>query len=143
MVDALSRACRWVAPPAGRVIDLRPADVHAEVQLGLPDGSVLRVGALVVDVARVERYAAADAALALAMARGLFRVQDEQRFAFYRYVSTPEELRDHIATKWRQTRMDEATCARARLLLAQHAGSRLWLREPAGIRVLMPLRADR
>lgn len=142
MVDALSRACRWVAPPDGRVIDLRPADVHADVELGLPDGSVRHVGGLVVDDERVTRHAAADAALGLAVARGLVRVQDEQLFAFYRYVSTAEELRDYIATRWRQTRMDEATCGRARTMLTHHAGSRLWLREPAGIRVLIPHRAE-
>jgi len=143
MVDALSRASRWVAPPHGRVIDLRPADVYPDLELGLADGSVLHVGGLVVDDERIKRYEAADAALGLAIARGLVRVHDERMFAFNRYASTPEELRDHIAAKWRQTRMDEATCRRARTMLTRHAGSRLWLRESAGIRVLIPLRADR
>jgi hypothetical protein len=140
MVDALSRACRWVAPPHGRVIDVRPTDIHPDVELGLPNGSVLRAGGLIVDDERGKRHAAADSALRLAIARGLVRVQDEQAFAFYRYADTAEELRDHIATKWRQTRMDDATCARVHTMLAQHTGSRLWLREPAGIRVLIPLR---
>ena len=143
MVDALSRACRWVAPPDGRVIDLRPADVHPILELGRPDGAVLHVGGLVVDDERVKRHDAAHAALGLAIVRGLVRVQDERMFAFNRYAGTAEELRDHIAAKWRQTRMDEATCLRARTMLTQHVGSRLWLREPAGIRVLIPLQADR
>lgn len=139
MVDALSRACRWVAPPHGRVIDMRPADTHPHVELGLPDGSVRRVGGLVVDEERRRRHAAADRALRTVIDDGLVRVQAEQVFDFYRYPDSADELRDYIATKWQYSRMDEPTHARASAMLSEHHGSRLWLRELVGIRVLIPL----
>jgi hypothetical protein len=137
MVDALRRACRWAAPPDGRLIDLRPADVHPDVELGLPDGSVLHVGGLVVDEERYERHSGADAAVRTALDRGLVRTQHEDVFAFYRYPDSADELRDYIATKWQHTRMDEATYTRASAMLREHAGSRLWLREQVRIRVLV------
>lgn len=136
MVDALSRARRW-ARPDGCVIDLRPASVHPAVELGLADGTVLHVGGLVVQDARSHRHAAADAALAAAIDRRLFRIQAEQEFAFFRYPESPEELRDHIAAKWAETRMDDATCQHASVMMRQHAGSRLRLREQVGMRVLL------
>src|SRR5689334_10156998 len=125
MVDALSRACRWVAPPQGRVIDIRPADIHPDVELGLADGAVLHVGGLIVDEERRNRHASAAAAVRTAVERGLVRVQDENVFAFYRYADSAEELRDYIATKWQHTRIDAATHERAALMLQQHADSRL------------------
>ena len=140
MVDALSFACRWVTPPHGRVIDLRPADIHPDVELRLPDGTLRRVGGLVVDDERRKRHAAADAAVRTAIDCGLVRVQDERVFDFFRYADSAEELRDYIATKWQHTRMDEATYTRASIMLREHAESRLQLREQVGIRLLVPLR---
>jgi len=136
MVDALCRAARWVKPSPACVIDLRPADVVAEVEVGCVDGTVLRAGGLVVRAERRARHAAADAALRTALARGVLTVVDEEEFSFYRYPASIDELRDYIATKWQDTLLDAATYARAVQLQRADAGSRLWLREQVIIRRL-------
>jgi hypothetical protein len=138
MVDALSRACRWVKRPDGRIVDLRPTDVQAAVEIGLQGGRVLDVGGLVVDDERHKRHAAADAAVRTTVDRGLVRIESEQTFPFYRYADSAEELRDYIAAKWQHTRMDAATRERAADMLRAQPGGRLWLREQVGIRVLVP-----
>jgi len=138
MVDALSRACRWVRPPHGCLVDLRPADIHPDVELGLLDGTVLHVGGLVVDDERRRRHAAADAAVRTTVDRGLVCVKNQQVFSFYRYPDSPDELRDYIAAKWQYTHMDASTHARACGLLRENPGARLWLRERVGIRLLVP-----
>lgn len=139
MVDALSRARRWARPPHGAVIDLRPADVEPDVELGLTDGTVTRIGPLVVDEERRQRHRAADAAVRESIARGLFTVSDPIGFAFFYYPDSPDELRDYIATHWRHTRFDRVTHARTVAALGAHPGARLWLREQVGIRTLRPL----
>jgi hypothetical protein len=136
MVDALRRAARWVKPAPGCVIDLRPANVVADVEIGCADGNVLNAGGLVVRDERRARHAAADAALRTALARGLLTVVDEEEFSFYRYPESIEELRHHIATIWRDTELDESTRARADRLQRANPGSRLWLREQVNIRRL-------
>ena len=136
MVDALCRAARWVKSPPGCVIDLRPAAVVAEVEVGCVDGTVLCAGGLVVLAERRARHAAADAALRTALSRGVLTVVDEEEFSFYRYPESIDELRDYIATKWQDTLLDAATYARAVQLQRANAGSRLWLREQVIIRRL-------
>jgi hypothetical protein len=136
MVDALCRAARWVKPAPGCVIDLRPADVVADVEIGSWDGTVLCAGGLVVRDERRARHAAADAALRAVLERGILTLVDEEEFSFYRYPESIDELRDYIATAWRDTELDAATYARAVRLQEAHAGSRLWLREQVAIRRL-------
>ena len=140
MVDALRRAGRWIQPPLGSVIDLRPRDVVPRVELGLPDGTLLPVGSLVVDDERRQRHMAAVLAVLAVVKHGDFRVDREQEFAFYRYPDSVDELREHIALKWRNTRLDDATYARAVDLQRRHADGRLWLREQVAIRRLRPAR---
>jgi hypothetical protein len=142
MVDALCRAARWVKPPPGCVIDLRPANVVADVEIGCVDGNVLSAGGLVVRDQRRARHAAADAALHTTLDRGLLTVVDEEEFSFYRYPDSISELRDYIATKWQDTELDASTCARADHLQRANAGSRLWLREQVMIRRLSPKRVE-
>jgi hypothetical protein len=141
MVDALSRASRWVEPPLGRVIDLRPARGVPQVELGPADGRVVSVGALAVDTERETRHRNADAAVRDARARGILTLENEDEFAFYRYADSADELRDYIATKFRHTRMDAPTHAHAASLMRRHPGARLWLREQAAIRELRPAAA--
>jgi hypothetical protein len=136
MVDALCRAARWVKPSPACVIDLRPADVVSEVEVGCVDGTVLSAGGLVVRDERRARHAAADAALRTALASGVLTLVDEEEFPFYRYPASIDELRDYIATKWRDTQLDAATHARAGQLQRANAGARLWLREQVIIRRL-------
>ena len=137
MVDALSRAARWITP-GGCVIDLRPADVVAEVEIGLPDGSVVSVGGLTVDAERRARHCAADEAVADVTSTRLFRVDREERFQFYYYPDSPDQLREYIAAKWRHSRLDDSTYHQAGDLLRAHPEGRLWLREEVGIRCLLP-----
>ena len=136
MVDALCRAARWAKAPPACVIDLRPADVVASVELGLPDGTVVQGGGLAVDSQRRRRHAAADAALRSVLARGILKLVDEEEFAFFRYPASIDELRDYIATTWQDTRVDDPTYRRVVDLQRAHSGARLWLREHVAIRCL-------
>lgn len=143
MVDALRRAGRWVTAPHGCVIDLRPAHVEPDLELGLSDGSVLRVGGLVVEDERRVRHRAAAAAVREVAATGLFTIHDELTFPFFYYADSAEELRDHIAAHWKHTQMDPPTVARTADAMAANPGARLWLREQVGIRTLRPARPPR
>jgi hypothetical protein len=138
MVDALLAASRWLTLPHGRILDLRPAGVVARVEIGTPDGTICDVGGLVVEDARRARHAAADAAIRSVTTSAALVVEDEAEFAFFRYADSASELRDYIATKWRETRMAADTHDQAAALLRRTAGARLWLREPVMIRTLMP-----
>lgn len=140
MVDALYRASRWVRPPLGCVIDLRPAEGIPQVELGLADGAVVPVGSLVAEAERFTRHANADAALRTALTERILSLENETEFSFYRYAESPDDLRDHIAAKWKHTRLDAATHARAVALLRRYPGGRLWLREQVVIRLLRPSR---
>lgn len=136
MVDALSRARRWLAPQGG-VVDLRPAEVVPCIEIGLPDGTVVPVGKPVVDEERRARHRAANNALETVLDRGLFRVKDEEKFPFVYYPESPEELRDYLATKWKHTRIDDRTFAQTVAAVHAHSDGRLWLRELVGIRTLV------
>ena len=139
MVDALCRAARWVKPAPACIIDLRPADVVAAVEVGLIDGTVVTAGGLVVDPERRERHAAADAALHAVLSRRVLSLVDEEEFSFFRYPGSIDELRDYIATAWQHSRVDAATCRRVMDVQRAHAGARLWLREQVVIRRLASL----
>ena len=138
MVDALRRAGRWVEPPLGCIIDLRPAHVVPHIELGLPDGAHVPIGGLVVDAERRERHMAADLAVLAVVKQGLFTVEREQEFSFYRHPESVDELRQYIATKWQHTRLDDATYASAIDAQRARPDGRLWLREQVAIRVLRP-----
>ena|SRR5919109_1372114 len=140
MVDALRRASGWVKPPLGCLIDLRPAELIPDVELGLSSGTIVRVGGLVIDDERRARHAAANETLRAAVAQGVLVVKDEEAFSFFRYPDSADELRDYIATKWQHTHLDAATHVRAVEMLRANPGGRLWLREQVGIRTLQPLR---
>jgi hypothetical protein len=136
MVDALSRARRWLKR-GGCLIDLRPAHTIPEVVIGTEeDASVVDV--LTVEAERHQRHAAADGALSHVLDRQLFILEEAREFVFYRYADSAEELRDYIADRWKQTRLDDATCLRTAAALGNHAGARLWLRERVAIRRLKP-----
>jgi hypothetical protein len=141
MVDALKRARRWLLPPSGCAIDLRPAEVVPEVELQLPDGAVVPVGELRVDAERTARYHAADKAVAEVVARGLFTTEREQQFFFHYYAPSVNELRDYLASKWRHTHFDGDVYSRAIDRARAHPDARVVLRELVGIRTLRPVRA--
>jgi hypothetical protein len=141
MVHALRRVRRWLASPHGCIIDLRPADVHGTVAIGLPDGSIVGVGELVVDDERRARHRAAHEAVREVVERRLFSLHDEEQFFFFYYPDSADELRDYVAAKWRNTHMAPATHRLAKEAVNRHPGGRLWLREQVGIRVLQPVKA--
>ena len=137
MVDALCRTRGWLKPD-GRLVDLRPAHSIPEVVIGSAEHATV-IGVLTVEAERHERHAAANNALDDVLDRQLFVLEALREFAFLRYADTAEELRDYIAERWKQTRLDDATCVRTAAALRDQAGARLWLRERVAIRRLRPL----
>jgi hypothetical protein len=137
MVDALSRTRGWLKPD-GRLIDLRPAHTIPEIVIGSDEHTTV-VGVLTVEAERHERHTAANSALDDVLRRQLFVLEELREFAFLRYADTAEELRDYIAERWKQTRLDDATCVRTAAALSDQAGARLWLHERVAIRRLRPL----
>jgi hypothetical protein len=137
MVDALCRTRGWLKPD-GRLVDLRPAHTIPEVVIGSDEHATV-IGVLTVEAERHERHAAANSALDDVLDRQLFVLEELREFAFLRYADTAEELRDYIAERWKQTRLDNATCVRTAAALRDQAGARLWLRERVAIRRLKPL----
>jgi|SRR5205809_685794 len=133
MVDALSRAHRWLRD-GGCLIDLRPADVIAHVAVGTPEGGWLNAGALTVQDERRLRHAAADLALHTVLSRRLFQLDSERTFDFFRYADSADDMREYVATKWRETRMGVETHARAVELHRPMANGRVRLTERVGIR---------
>jgi hypothetical protein len=138
MVDALCRIHGWLKPD-GRLIDLRPAHTVPEVVIGSNEHATL-IGVLTVEAERHERHAAANKALADVLDRQLFVLEESREFAFLRYADSADELRDYVADKWKQTRMDDATRLRTATALSDRAGARLWLHERVAIRRLRPVR---
>ena len=137
MVDALCRSRDWLKAD-GCLIDLRPADPTPEVMVGSKDQSRC-VGTLAVETARQQRHAAADRALALVLDRRLFILEEAHEFIFVRFADTADELRDYVASKWKETRLDEITHRRAAEALSIRPDGRLWLREQVAIRRLRPV----
>ena len=136
MVDALCRARRWLKRE-GCLIDLRPAHAIPEVVIGTDEHARV-VGVLTVEAERHQRHAAADSALGHVLDRQLFVLEEAREFVFHRYADSAEELRDYIAERWKQTRLDDATCRRTAAALDNDAAARLWLRERVAIRRLKP-----
>jgi hypothetical protein len=141
MVDALCRMRGWLKPD-GRLIDVRPAHAIPDVVIGSGDHAAV-IGVLTVEAERHARHAAANAALEIVIDRQLFVLEESREFAFLRYADSAEELRDYIAERWRQTRLDEATCLRTAEALGDQPGARLWLHERVAIRRLRPLQSKR
>lgn len=137
MVDALSRTRGWLKP-GGCLVDLRPAHTIPDIVIG-SDKHATVIGVLTVEAERHERHSAANAALDDVLRRRLFVLEELREFAFLRYADTAEELRDYIAERWKQTRLDDATCVRTAAALRDRVDARLWLRERVAMRRLRPL----
>ena len=77
------------------------------------------------DAARAAwRHADAERALATALDEGLFRVVTAVDFVFHTYGDTIEELRDHVAANWRDSRISDAIVESARSVPAAARGRR-------------------
>jgi hypothetical protein len=135
MVDALNRMRGWMKSD-GCLIDLRPAQLVPTVQIGSPGCDHRLVGALVVQEQRRQRHVAADRALRQVLERKLFFLEQAREFSFLRYADSARELQEYIASRWQDTRMADATRARAEKMLHHQPAARLWLHERVGIRRL-------
>jgi hypothetical protein len=139
MVHALERARHYLRPD-GCLIDVHPTPEQARLEIG--------VGTDVVDLSVVDdvdessgprtRHARADAALAEAVARGWFVVEEQQEFQFRRYADTVAEMQDHFRT-WKGAVIDGRAWERATALQRGRPDSRLCLREQVSIARLRPL----
>jgi len=132
MVDALRRAYRMVKP-AGWVVDLHPSAARAPVELGGNSTGHVEAGDAPL------RHAAAGAALAAVVDKGLFAVDHALMFTFYTYGDTIEELRDYVVENWRDGRIDDETVDRTREALRHATGIRPRIREQVHVTKLRPI----
>jgi hypothetical protein len=130
MVDALRRA-RDLVRSGGSVVDVHPTAAIASVHVG--DQFIGPLDA----AAAAARHAAADRALAAAIKAGLFEAVASADFLFCTYGDTIEELRDHIGTNWRDSRISDGTVATARSLAA-HGRLRASVTEHVQLTTLRP-----
>jgi len=131
MVHALRRTHRLLAP-GGCLIDLHPTPADASVEVG-----GLSVGSLDAVVAQ-RRHAAAEAALAVIVAEGLFAISGVREFVFHTYGDSVEELRDHIHSSWRDSRVSDALVARARDAVRVNPAATLRVIEQVRVTTLSP-----
>jgi hypothetical protein len=131
MVDALRRAHRIVTP-AGVVVDLHPSASPAAVEVGD------RLTGYVNAADGRRRHAAADAAIATAVAEGLFAIERIVEFAFHTHADTIDELREYIEDHWRDARLDEATVSRTREAARGIPGARPRSRERVILTIMRP-----
>ena len=130
MVHALHRA-RALLSPDGCVIDLRPTSETARVEC---NGEPL--GRLDADAAD-RRHLAAEAALAQVLAAGVFRLDEQREFWFLTHGDSIEELRDHVHTTWRDSRVGDALIARAHDVRRANPAAALCIAEPLRIARLL------
>ena len=138
MVDALDRARRYLRTP-GYLIDVHPTPEQARLEVGVGTSVV---GVSIVDDVDADsgprtRHARADAALAEAVSRGWFVVEDQAEFEFRRYADTVAEMQDHFRS-WKGAVLRSGGWKRAAALRRAHPTARLWLREQVSIARLRP-----
>ena len=131
MVHALHRA-RALLAADGCAIDLRPTSETARVEYG---GTLL--GPLDADAAD-RRHLAAEEALAEVLAAGVFRLDGEREFWFRTYGDSIEELRDHVHTTWRDSRVSDALVSHAHVAHRADPGFALCVAEQLRIARLLP-----
>jgi hypothetical protein len=131
MVDALRRAHRIVTPD-GTVVELHPSASAAVIEVSDRAAGHVHTGDAPI------RHAAAGAAIASAVAEGLFAVERVVTFPFYSYADTIEELREYIEENWRDARVEDDTANRTRALLRGAPGVRPRAREHVILTVLRP-----
>jgi hypothetical protein len=139
MVDALQRSRSYLRL-TGYLIDVHPTADQARLEVGLTTGamSVGTVGDVDECSGPRTRHARAEAALAEAVGRGWFTVEEQREFEFRRYANSVSEMRDHFRT-WRGAVLGEDAWDRATALRRDHSGARVWLSERVSIARLRPL----
>ena len=127
MVDALRRAHRIVTPD-GTVVELHPSASAAVIEVSDRAAGHVHTGDAPI------RHAAAGAAVAAAVAEGLFVVERVVTFPFYSYADTIEHVLGidrayHAAQLKGQDEQEQIAAARAASqALSEHINTRL--REP-------------
>ena len=133
MVDALHRAHAMLVA-SGRLVDLHPTEIPAEVRVGAVPVGVVEGGDA------CERHAAAGGAISTVVDTGWFEVDGRRTFEFFTYGDTIEELRDYVYENWRDARIADATVTRARAALRDAPrGTRPSVLERVQLTVLRPL----
>jgi hypothetical protein len=136
MVDALRRA-HDVLVPSGWIVDLHPTDAPAMVMVGANATGHVSAGDA------PQRHAAATAAIATIVERGLFETAEVVEFAFNTYGDDVDELHEYIADNWRDARFDRGTVSRTReALRAAPPGVRARAVETVRLTTLRRLRAS-
>jgi len=131
MVDALRRACGFLAP-SGCVVDVHPTAALARLEVG-----ELIIGPIDAGDARL-RHEAATAALSAAVAEGFVRVEQVSEFDFYTYGDSAEELAEYIEENWCEARIGKAAVRRAREAMRAAPGDKPRVLERVRITVLRP-----
>jgi hypothetical protein len=143
MVDALERARGWLGPD-GRLVDVHPAaePAYLEVQLGARIVGVGRIDDVNEVIGTTARHGRADAALADAVAREWFAVEQRREFSFRRHADTVDEMRAYVNGKWKGAVLQEKSLQHAAALLRAVPGAQLWVREQVHIARLRPIFAS-
>ena len=131
MVDALRRACGFLAP-SGSVVDVHPTAALARLEVG-----ELIIGPIDAGDAPV-RHEAATAAVSAALAEGFVHVEQVSEFDFYTYGDSAEELAEYIEENWCEARIGQAAVLRAREAMRAAPGVKPRVLERVRITVLRP-----
>jgi hypothetical protein len=131
MVHALHQAHRMLQR-RGCVVDLHPTAEVPAVEVG-----TVRTGSVVTGDGPA-RHAAADNAIAVVIADGIFAADATTEFAFYTYADTIDELREYVEENWRDARIRDEVVARTRDALRATPGIRPRVREDVRATRLRP-----
>jgi len=137
MVHALEKI-HGLVEPGGILLDIHPTPEPPRLEVRLGARTIL-AGWLKETDDYVE-YEDADAALASAIARGLFAVERQGRFSFVTYADSFAELREYLAEEWKDAVIDDLTAARIEdLLSAPERDKEVILRESIRIARMKPV----
>ena len=134
MVDALQRACEWLAAD-GRIIDVHPTAAPARLVIA---NEVERFVAgelqdFTDGYGPAGRHAQADAAIDSALADGWLVLEGRRTVTFIHETDSLSEMCEHIRSAWRHAVFAAATLERAEARLRQHPGGALLLEEDIGL----------
>lgn len=114
MVHALEIVHGLLAPE-GVLLDIHPISEPPRLEVRL--GAALHLAGWLHETDEAVEYDQADAALATAVARGLYAHDGQRLFRFTTHSDSLEELRAHLAREWTDAVIDDGTAARIEELL--------------------------
>ena len=139
MVDALRRACAWLAP-GGYILDIHPTSEPATLMIRSTTGLVTagELHDMTDGCGPAGRHAQADAAVAAALAEGWLVLDGRDAVTFWHEADTLPEMVEHVGAEWKDARFSPATLERASSLIRTHPHARLLLREEITLARLRP-----